>query len=174
MTRHFFLPGTKDLPHENTQLAGVADGAAGAATAAAAGVAARIAAGVAASIPPAMSAIGVTIASERCRTGLSPRWLARKTHSSLKAIDALLSVIDTVHDVARSNPLSDGWDKFRISTCDWSSALNGPGRKCRPGRTALSPGPAVGVVMITFTLQSVSKRVQDLIFGGKVWTERCR
>jgi hypothetical protein len=47
-------------------------------------VAARMAAGVAASIPPAMSAIGVMTASERCRFGLSPRWLARKAPSSPK------------------------------------------------------------------------------------------
>jgi hypothetical protein len=84
MTRQCFFPGVKDLPQENTQLAGVAAGAAGAATDAAAGLAVRPAAGIAASIPPAMSAIGVTIASERCRFGLPPRWLARKVHSSLE------------------------------------------------------------------------------------------
>jgi hypothetical protein len=72
MTRHFCFPGIKDLPHENTQ-SGATGVAAGAVTDAAAGVAARIVAGVAASTPPAISAICVTIASERCRVGLSPR-----------------------------------------------------------------------------------------------------
>jgi hypothetical protein len=121
----------KVLPHENTQSADVADGAAGAATDAAAGVAARTAAGVTASTPPAMSAIGVTIASERCRIGLSPRWLARKARSSRRVSNALPSVSDSAHFLARSNPLSGCTDECRISTCDWSSALNGPGRMCR-------------------------------------------
>jgi len=82
MTRQCFFPGVKDLPQENTQPADESDGAVWVVTDAAAGPAARIVAGVAASIPPAMSAIGVMIASERCRVGLSPRWLARKTRSS--------------------------------------------------------------------------------------------
>ena len=73
ITKHFCFPGMKDLPQENTQPDdGPVDAAAGVATDAAAGVAARIV-GVATSIPPAMSAIGVAIASERRRVGLSPR-----------------------------------------------------------------------------------------------------
>jgi hypothetical protein len=46
-------------------------------------------------------------------------------------------VIDSAHFRARSNPLSDGTDECRISTCDWSSALNGPGR----ARRAQADGP---------------------------------
>jgi hypothetical protein len=76
MTMQCFFPGVKDFPQANNQSGDEAD------TDAAAGVAARTAAGAAASIPPAMSAIGVTIASERCGIGLSPRWLARKARSS--------------------------------------------------------------------------------------------
>jgi hypothetical protein len=75
---------------------------------AAAGVAARMAAGVAAAIPPAMSAIGVMTASERCRFDLSPRWLARKARSSHKVSNTVPSVIDPVRFLARSNPLP-GW-----------------------------------------------------------------
>jgi hypothetical protein len=82
MTRHFFLPGWKDLPQENTQWADPPGDVAAAATDAEAGVAARIAAGVAASTPPAMRAIGVMIARKRCRIGLPPRWMTRKTRSS--------------------------------------------------------------------------------------------
>ena len=82
MTRHFFFPGVKALPQENTQSADEADDAAGVTADAAAGVAARIAAGVAASTPPPMSAIGVTIARKRCRIGLPLRWMIRKTRSS--------------------------------------------------------------------------------------------
>jgi hypothetical protein len=137
MTRQCFLPGVKDLPQEYTQLADVADAAAGVATDAAAGVAARMAAGVAASIPPAISAIGVMTASGRYRFGLSPRWLARKARSSLRVSKTLLFVTDTVQLAARSGPLPGGTDDCWISTCDWSSALNGPGR----GYGARGDGP---------------------------------
>src|ERR1700722_15733253 len=113
MPRHFFLPGEKDFPQENTQLDGEAEAAAGVATEAAAGGAARMAAGVAASIPPAMSAIGVMTASERCRFGRSPRWLARKARSSLRVIQTLLFVTDSVQFLARSNQLPGCMDEYR-------------------------------------------------------------
>src|SRR5580700_5022828 len=108
MTKHFFLPGMKDLPQENTQL-GNAEVAAGAVTDAEAGLAARTTAGVAAIIPPAMSAIGVMIASGRCRVGLSPRWLTRKMRSSRRVSKPLLCVANSAHFWARSNP-ADGTD----------------------------------------------------------------
>jgi len=116
ITRHFFLPGMKDLPQENTQLDDEADAAAGVAADAAAGVAARTAAGVAASIPPAMSAIGVTTASERCRFGRSPRWVARKMRSSLRMSRTILSVTDPFIFWARPDPVSGDTDEGRIVT----------------------------------------------------------
>src|SRR5579872_832703 len=88
MTKHFCLPAIKDLPQEKIQLTA----AEGAVTDAAAGLAARTTAGVAAIIPPAMSAIGVMIASGRCRVGLSPRWLTRKMRSSRRVSKPLLCV----------------------------------------------------------------------------------